>query len=123
MSKDQLRAATLGANRNFTREVVQIDGNVFEVVQPTIKQRASFREAAMSIGTGEDGKGKATFNMGEFALQTVIGLTCIPGTDDRVFSQEDREAMELCPAGGWFDKLAEVAGKLCNISDDDVKKA
>lgn len=122
MSKEKLRSLILGANRNFKRETVEHEGEVFEVIQPTIKERAGFRESALTIGAGDDGKGSAKFNMGEFALQAVIGLTVVPGTVERVFSDTDREALEALPSGGLFDKLSDAAQKLCNLEDDKVKK-
>ncbi len=122
MSKDKLRAVTLGSNKKFERREVIIDGETFEVKQPTLKERGVFRKNAMKLSADESGKGHADFDIFEFQIQAVLGLTVVPGTDERVFDESDREAFEACPAGGWFDSLASVATELCNVSDKAIKK-
>jgi hypothetical protein len=119
--KNKLRLVTLGSSKKFERKQVEIAGEVFEIRQPTLKERGIFRKNAMNIGADESGKGKADFDIFEFQIQAVMGLTLIPGTDEKVFDESDREAFESSPSGGWFDTLASVATDLCNVSDSTIK--
>lgn len=119
--KDKLRAITLGANTKFQRKQVIIEGETFEVRQPSLKERGEFRKKAMTLVSDDDGKGQADFDIFEFQINAVICLTLVPDTDEKVFSESDREAFEASPAGGWFDQLASVATALCNVSDSKIK--
>lgn len=119
--KDKLRLVTLGSNKKFERKQVEIGGELFEVRQPTLKERGVFRTNAMKIGSDENGKGKADFDIFEFQIQAVMGLTLIPGTDEKVFDESDREAFESSPSGGWFDTIATIATELCNVTDSTIK--
>lgn len=122
MNRDELRALTLGSNSKFERKEVEINGAKFEVRQPTLKERGLFRSKAMKISADDSGKGQADFDIFEFQIQAVLGLTLVPGTDIKVFDEKDRESFESSPAGGWFDTLASVATELCNVSDKTIKK-
>lgn len=118
MNKDKLRALTLGASKKFERKTVTIEGQDFEVKQPSLKERGEFRKKAMKIS--EDG---TDFDIFEFQINAVMALTFVPGTEEKVFDSADRESFESAPCGGWFDKLAAVASELCNVKDADIKKA
>jgi len=122
MNRDKLRAITLGATKKFERKTVEIEGNVFEVRQPTLKERGAFRKKAMTLKTDEAGDSQADFDIFEFQVQAVMGLTLVPDSDEKVFEEADRESFESSPCGGWFDKLAAVASELCNVKDRDIKK-
>lgn len=121
MSKDALRTLTLGSNKKFQRKQVTIEGQTFEVRQPSLKERGDFRKKAMKISSDDEGKGQADFDIFEFQINAVINLTLVPGTDEKVFEESDRQAFESSPAGGWFDQLASVATELCNVSDSTIK--
>lgn len=116
--KTKLRALTLGAKKNFQTEIVSVDGSDFEVRQPTLKERSALRKKCTSMT--EDG---IEFNLFEFLIWAVINHTFVPKTDEKVFSEEDYEALGDLPAGGWFDELSEAASKLCNVGSDDAKKS
>lgn len=124
--KDKLRAATLGANVTFKRETVIIEGETFELVQPTLQQRGDIRGKAMKLKLkdAKDKEGDSTmdFDINEFQLHAVIALTKVPGTDENVFDLTDLETMRGLPCGSWFDQLAKVATELCNVTSEEVKK-
>lgn len=122
-NRDKLRSLTLGGNTHLKREEITIAGEKFEIRQPTLKERSEFRKKAMTIGADDKGKGKVDFDIYEFQFQAVIKLVVVPGTDEPVFAEEDRDAIESMPAGGWFDELSEKVNELCNVSDDKAKKA
>lgn len=109
-----MRANTLGAKRDFKKEIVTIEGIEYEVRQPTLRERSDLRKRCSSI-SGETMK----FDIFEFLIWAVIGFTYVPNTDEKVFEETDYDALSDLPAGGWFDELSEVASKLTNV---DSKK-
>lgn len=122
MDKQTLRNATIGKPKNFKKKIVEIDGNKFEVRQPTIGQRGEIRNRSMKLNMA-DGSGAMDFDMFAFMICAVMELTYVPNTDEKVFSEEDYESLIQMPAGGWFDELTKEASALCNVSDDkEVKK-
>jgi hypothetical protein len=115
--RDRLRGKTLGAKKNFKFEIVVIDGEEFEVRQPTLKQRSDLRKRCATM----EGS-KFEFDIFEFLTWAVIECTFVPGTDDKVFEASDYDMLGSIPAGGWFDDLSEKASELANVKKDDVKK-
>ena len=120
MSKQKLRALTLGRKKTFEKRIIEIEGEKFEMRQPTIGQRGEIRNKSMKVGM-HDGE-ETTFDMFGFLICAVVELTHDPETGERVFSDEDYEELQSLPAGGWFDKLTKEAADLCNVQDDEVKK-
>ena len=124
--KDQLRAATLGANVTFKRESVTINGVSVEVVQPTLQQRGDIRKKATKFSVESDDSDKSAakmdFDITEMQLHGVIELTVVPGTNERVFSATDIDELRNQPCGGWFDDLSAVAIRLLNVTADKAKK-
>ena len=115
--KSQLRQATLGQKKVFEKRIVEINNCKFEIRQPTIGQRGNIRNQSLKFG--DEGTG---FDMFAFLICAVVELTYVPGTDERVFSDEDYEELKSIPAGQWFDELTKVASELCNVKSDEVKK-
>lgn len=117
-TRDTLRSAILGRSHTFRREkVINDDGVVFEVVQPSIRQRADLRKKTTTISA--DG---IQFDMFEFMIQAAIQFTVVPGTDEKIFTAEDYDVLASYPSGGFVDRLCEAASKLCNIEDEAEKK-
>ena len=114
---EKLRAKTLGKSKSFKKELIEIEGEKFELRQPTVRQRGEIRKRCTSI----DGK-NFDFDMFEFMIQCVIACTYVPDTDEKVFSDEDYQALQELPAGGWLDDLSEKAIELCNVKGDVEKK-
>lgn len=117
-NRDFLRSNLLGKNHSFRRESVTDDeGNQYEVLQPTIKQRAELRKSTTKVT--KDG---VEFDFFEFMIRAAIAFTVIPGTTTRVFDDEDYDAIVASPSGSFIDKLSQAASKVCNIDDDEEKK-
>ena len=109
---DSLRAATLGKTSKFESVIVDIEGHQFEVRQPTIRDR--MRLNALSSEKGPNGV--PVVEPFKFLVWAVILNTYNPGTDTKVFQEEDFEAMMSMPSGGPLDKLGTAAVDLINIS-------
>lgn len=120
--KATLRNLTLGAKKQFQTKKVAIKDEAgteheFEVRQPTLKERSDLRKRCTSVT--KDGM---EFNLFEFLIWAVINHTFVPGTEEKVFSEDDYDGLIDLPAGGWFDELSEAASSLCNVGGDDAKK-
>lgn len=99
--RDQMRAATVGAPRTFKRTEVEYNGILFEFVQPSLRKRKEIVEKC----TGEDGKVDSIGLM----VESVIALTVVPGTDERVYDEADRAELVDMPSGSFVDEFAEKA--------------
>ena len=116
-NRDTLRKATLGATREFRKELVEWEGQQFEIRQPTIKARAELQSKCVS----SKGKDIQT-NTLNFMVWAVIQNTYVPKTDDLVFEDADFEALAGNPTGGFMDTFFEVAARLTNIDVESAKK-
>lgn len=112
----KLRKATLGAKTSFRKEIVEFNGNKFEIRQPSIKSRAELNERC-NIGSNADSPD--IFN---FLVWAVIKNTYVPDTDINVFDEADYDALVENPTGGFMDTFGEIASNLMNVKKEDKKK-
>jgi hypothetical protein len=114
MTRDQLRAATVGQPVIRKRRTVTLPGGDVEVIQPTVAERRDIMKAAgVKPGKGED------VDMAKLMAHSVIALTVVPGTEERVYEVADLPGFYARPTGDWFDELAEAAMKMINVSKGD----
>lgn len=118
-SRAALRKATLGTKKNFRKKIVEFNDEKFEIRQPSIRNRGELRKKCSTISE----TGGIEFDMFEFLVWVVIQNTYVPGTNERVFSEEDYDALVDNPTGGFMDEFAEIATDLANINVDDKKKS
>ena len=117
INRDTLRQATLGAKKHFRKEIVEFNGQEFEIRQPTIKSRSELRAKCTTVT--KDGVSFDTF---EFLVWSVIQNTYVPNTDERVFDDTDYNVLVENPTGGFMDKFSEIASKLLNVDTETKKK-
>lgn len=113
--RDAIRAATLGQNVPFKKEVVNYNGVDVEIRQPSHKSRRELFKKC----TDESGK----VDMLAFLAYAVILNTYVPGTEETVFEESDFEVMVAKPAGGFLDKYGSVAASLLNVEEDIESKS
>lgn len=113
MSRDNLRSAILSSGASFKKEIVEYNGSKYEVRQPSRGGRSDLFEKCK----GENGELKGF----ELTIWATIYNTYVPGTNTKVFEDEDYAALNSLPAGGILDKLGIVATGLLN-ADEDVEK-
>lgn len=118
-NKERLRIATLGQPTNFKKEIVEINGEKFEVRQPSIAARAELRIKCMDT----DNFGKPQFNSFKFMLWSVIANTFVPDTNDKVFEDTDYDVLISQPSGGFVDTLTEAAMRMSNVEVSSAKKS
>lgn len=112
-TKNDIRNATLGAEKKFRRETVTIGEHEVEVRQPSIRSR---KELINSV-TNEFGE---IDNM-EFYVRAVIHCTYTLDTNERVFDETDYESIMEQPTGGWVDEIATKALDLINSGSFEGK--
>lgn len=95
-------------------KTAEYNGDVFELRAPTNAQRTDLAEKCII-----DGK----VNNLKWMILTVIELTYIPGTDEKVFTTEDYDGLANMEAGGLLDVLSDAANELLNISIETKKKS
>jgi len=115
MSKrDDIRTALIGKAVQFKKKKLKLGDTVIEIRQPSLKGRQVIRDKVMEqVGTEE---GKSKFDMLEFQMWSVIYMTFVPGTQDRVFDEADIEIIRNQPAGGFVDQAADICGDFLNLS-------
>lgn len=113
--RDLLRAATLGAPRARTKELAEVNGVVVEVRRPSVGERYEILDFAKAEKGG-------AINMRRLHCAAIVRLVVVPDTDVRVYEDADMDGLLASEAGGWSDKLFEIAGKLMNVKSDDLAK-
>lgn len=104
-ARDLLRTATLGSKRPSV-QLVEINGQTFEVREPTIKQQKYISDASTDRKTREQDNYKAV-------VLGVIECTFVPGTDEKVFDAKDMGSlMNRGFANDFVGKLADAVAKL-----------
>ncbi|GMV19029.1 MAG: hypothetical protein AMXMBFR56_72530 [Polyangiaceae bacterium] len=121
-AKAALRAATLGRQKSFVRKLVKItapDGTELEVEvrAPSVRSRGLIIRRAKAMGGDVD-----KLEPEHFQVEAVLQLCFVPGTDEHIFEEADREELLAQPAGGFVDKLAEVALPLLNVAEAEKKE-
>jgi len=112
--RDSIRSATVGSKAEFKKEIVEFNGRKVEIRQPSVKVRRELFKRCM------DDQGRV--DSMDFLVWAVIYNTYVPGTDERVYDEEDYDAFISKPAGGFMDKFGEVASKLMNVEESTEKK-
>lgn len=141
--RDVIRTATLGAKRQFKRQIVEYRPPIFEetavleektgeplgveskvvgygdpimveVRQPTIAER----NEVFSRFTDKEGGGSQL----EIILWMAINQTFVPRTDEKVFDAIDIEALRMQPSGGFVDQFGNTALELMNIDEKSARK-
>lgn len=119
--RDALRSATLGNKPEFIKRIVKWGGQEFEVRQPSIAQRSELKNLC-SINTAQDA---LNFDPYQMLVWAVIKLTFVPGTEERVFEDEDFDELMSQPDSedSFVNSLGEIAVDVFSIDTKKVKKS
>ena len=104
-TRDSIRAGILGTN-NFRSEVMSLFGQKVEIRQPSL-------DAAMKMADHLDGSSNALVNF-------MIEYCYVPGTNQKVFEEGDREVIKGLPFGPDVQKFQSIALELAGISEDAI---
>jgi hypothetical protein len=125
--RETIRAATLGRKSTFASKLVKLEGPdgaplEVEVRAPSVRARGAILRKAGMLAAEKPGGDEKQLLVEHMQVEAVLQLSFIPGTNQRVFEEADREAMLEQPAGGFVDQLAEVALPMLNVSDVERKE-
>lgn len=105
-ARNKIRAATVGAPKQFKKELITYNGVEIEIRQPSLKVRKSIGERATQNNH---------VDLLEFLVWAVIECTFVPGTDEKVFEIADYEGLISQPTDSFMDEIGEKAASMCNI--------
>ena len=114
-----LRSITVGSKREFKKELLEWEGNQFEIRQPSVRQRSEIlKKARMTVGDDEG------VSVDIAAMQVWSVICCVYAPDDTkpLFSDGDFESLLDMPAGSFVDKFATVAMSYINTNVEEVEK-
>ncbi len=117
----KLRSLTVGAKKKFKSELVEWEGEQFEVRQPSVTQRSAIMQNAQEISM-EEGEQRVKVDYAKMQIWSVICCTYVPGDDTPLYTEADYEVMSSSPASSYVDKLSAIATKLMNASPEEVAK-
>jgi len=115
--RDILRAKTVGAKKQFKSEIIEWNGEKFEIREPSVRQRAKILQAS-----GAQSLDPNDIDLAKFQTLAVIYCTYIPGTNERVFEEGDLEALMEMPSGTFVDDFAQIAFKYLNVQPEVAAK-
>lgn len=98
---------------NLDKRIIEINGDKFEIRQPTIAQR---NEITNRCRQGDNFDGLA------YQIWGVIMFTYDPETNARVFEDTDYEQLANMPTGSFVDVIGEAIVELSNVDISDAKK-
>lgn len=107
LTRDDIRAVLLGKTPLAKSKIITIYGVELELRQPTLASIMTTREI-------EDPKVRAT--------EMIIKYAYVPGTDEYVFEDTDREAILKWPFGEDLLTLQQAITDLTGLDIDKVKE-
>lgn len=118
--KSTLREITVGKKPSFKTEIVEYEGNEFEIREPSVFVRGQImNKSGMGINTNAD---NPDINFSNAQIASVIYCTYVPGTDERVFSEKDVPMLKEQPSGSFVDEFSTIAMRLMNRNAEDDAK-
>jgi len=104
-----LRDATLGKKAQFKEKTINLEDQDFVIRQPNLRDRQALIEKSRNK--------QGEMDMVSFLIQSVILCTYTP-EGERVFEQEDVDAMLNLPAGSFVEKLGNEIAELMAVDEE-----
>lgn len=111
--RDLLRSVTVGAPKNFKTEIIEFEGQEFELRQPSIKVLQTIAEKSESDGS---------VGMIDLGIWGMILCTYVPGTNDLVFEEGDYKEIISHPKSKFIEELSSKAIELISIDPVVMEK-
>jgi len=104
--------------------LVELNDREFEVRGPTVGQRQAIQNAAMTLDMATQ---QANIDPVKLQVEAMMELVFVPGTDERVFEEADRDTIFAGDGVGWVDELSNhavsmITGKSDEGNDDQPTK-
>ena len=129
MDRKTLLAAAIGRQFTFPAELLEFDGNTYEIRTPTVASRSRI----IAAGEVEVRGGSTKFDHARMLARACVECVFVPATGadglpakggtERLFGDEHLAQLLESPPGGVADVLGAAALKLMNVRADDVGKA
>ncbi len=108
VSRDSMRAKIFsGKNKHRKTKIIDFMGEDVEVRQPTVKQ---VQELAKEARKEES----------DAVLLSIMEYCYVPGTDDKVFEDADKDNLLGLPVGEWLNNLNQAIEEMTGV---DVRMA
>lgn len=104
-TRDAIRSAAFGTKPES--ETITIFGQKVEVRQPDVGTIVDAQSA-------EDRK--------DMIVNMLINYTYVPGTNEHIFTWEDKNSILAMPVGRWFNQLNEAINRLTDIDIGEARK-
>ena len=105
-TRDELRRKLL-SSKERRRELIEIFGEQIEVVQPTLAE-------VLSVESGPDSKNNIA--------DLMIRYCYVPGTDERVFEDGDKESILEWPMDSWAPVMTAAVERLSGMDVEAARK-
>lgn len=105
--RDALRAGIFSNANNPQSSIIEMFGQKVEVRQPSVKAINVMAKRAQESNISS-------------VTQILVNYCFVPGTDEKVFTVEDAEAIDGLPSGKWLTELNEAVANLTGL---DLEKA
>lgn len=96
-------------NREGKKKLINIFGQDIEVRQPRLKDILSIQK-------------KYDQGLDVAFVSTLIEYCYVPGTDDKVFEDTDRELILSLPTGEWVETFNQALEELTSIKVEEAEK-
>lgn len=104
--KDDIRSKILSSDsKKGKAEVIKFFGTEIEIRQPTLRDLVNYA-----------GKEKTSF------VDTLLEYAYVPGTNEKVFEEADRDGLLDLPFGEDAQRVGDVIAKFTNMSVDTAVK-
>jgi len=110
MTRNELRAAIFAAeNKKPKSKEITLFGQKVDIRQPTVGEVTAMVDKA----------GKPNVS----AIVTILITYCyVPGTDEKVFEEADREGLLSMPTGQWLTDLNNTIEELTGVNVKEQEK-
>ena len=119
--KDKIRAKTIGSAKVFRFREIEIDdeGTKIEIREPTVKEWGNILRNVMSV---DGDKGQTKMEYDQYLVWSVICCSYVPGTQEKVFSEEDYETLLNVPKSSWVSEFSEIAMAMMQSNVEEAEK-
>lgn len=101
--RDSIRSKVFSGCKNFTREKVLVNGMELEVKKPSVREAHDIKRLL------------DTKKMEEAVAHSIIMLTYVPGTEERVFEAGDLEMFTTSAFDAPWKPLEEAIAKVMQV--------
>jgi hypothetical protein len=109
-SRDNIRSKIFSAkNKNRKSKVIDFMGEDVEVRQPTVKQVQELAKEARK----EDS---------DAVLLSIMEYCYVPGTNDKVFDDADKDNLLGLPVGDWLNNLNKAIEEMTGVDVSAAEK-